>query len=77
MAREEKWYNNVASVLMGRDHSVTESSEEGSETNNEETEVVKALQDKYDALKDKLLMEVKLLHTVTTEALFTLSGCVC
>lgn len=59
MAREEKWYNNVAPIIMGRSQSTAEKQE--GEENNEETEVVKALKDKYDALKDKLLMEVKMM----------------
>ena len=54
VARQEKWYNNVTLILMGDGQTVAENEE----VNDKETEVVKALQDKYDALKDKLLMEV-------------------
>ena len=55
MAREEKWHEHVATLLLEQGNSTVESEEELKE---EDTEVVKALQEKYDALKDKLLMEV-------------------
>ena len=58
MAREEKWHEHVAALLLEQGTSTVEN---GDELKEEDTEVVKALQEKYDALKDKLLMEVNLL----------------
>jgi hypothetical protein len=51
--------DNIAAVLLG-DRSRSESDGEEDEESGETTEasVVKALEDKYDAMKDKLLMEV-------------------
>ena len=57
VARDEKWHDNVATLLMEQGNS-TVISEDG--LKEEDTEVVKALQEKYDALKDKLLMEASL-----------------
>ena len=59
MAREEKWHDNVATLLFDQGSSTVENEDE---LEGEDTEVVKALQEKYDAMKDKLLMEVSLLH---------------
>lgn len=45
-ACEEQWFDNIAAVIFGiRDVS------------NEEEEVIKALNEKYDALRDQLLLE--------------------
>ena len=57
VARDEKWHDNVATLLMEQGNSTVISEDELKE---EDTEVVKALQEKYDALKDKLLMEASL-----------------
>ena len=57
VARDEKWYDNVATLLIEQGNSTVTNEDEVKE---EDTEVVKALQEKYDALKDKLLMEVNL-----------------
>lgn len=51
MARLGSWHDNVATSLLG--------ASQQSEKKAEEEEVVKALEDKYDALKDKLLSEVR------------------
>ncbi|CAH1265139.1 MAB21L2 [Branchiostoma lanceolatum] len=50
-ARADRWYDNVAAVLLtgGRPKSPEEGGSEG--------ELVKALEDKYDALRDKLIMQ--------------------
>ena len=53
-ARVDCWYDNVAGTLLGGGGG-------GRVDRNEQTEenqVVKALEEKYDALKDKLLAEV-------------------
>lgn len=49
-ARGKRWYDNVACILL----SVEETNDQG----DPEKEMVYALQQKYDALKDKILMEV-------------------
>lgn len=48
-ARNEKWFDNVAAILLQSDLS------------DEEEEIVDALEKKYDALKDKLIAEVIIL----------------
>ena len=48
-ARIGCWYDNVAGSLLGSSKREKQDGEE---------EVVKALEEKYDALKDKLLAEV-------------------
>lgn len=46
-AYEEEWLDNVSAVVLGTDEGLA----------GEEDELVKALEDKYDALRDKLLLE--------------------
>ncbi len=43
---EEEWFENIASVIFGI-----------KDVSDEEEELVKALNDKYDAVRDKLLLE--------------------
>ncbi|XP_078676996.1 uncharacterized protein LOC144913832 [Branchiostoma floridae x Branchiostoma belcheri] len=50
-ARADRWYDNVAAVLLTGERPA--SPEEG----GSEGELVKALEDKYDALRDKLIMQ--------------------
>ena len=57
-ARLDCWYDNVAGTLLG-------SSKQ--EKLDGEEEVVKALEEKYDALKDKLLAEVSKKKYLTTD----------
>nr|XP_006823325.1 PREDICTED: trichohyalin-like [Saccoglossus kowalevskii] len=47
IARSQKWYDNVASIMFGIAHQQLTS----------EDELVEALEEKYDALRDKLLAE--------------------
>lgn len=42
----EEWLDNVSAVLLGTEN-----------VTNQEDELVKALEDKYDSLRDKLLMQ--------------------
>ena len=51
MTRLGCWHDNVANSLLGASTK--------NENRAEEAEVMKALEEKYDALKDKLLAEVK------------------
>ncbi|XP_060592636.1 LOW QUALITY PROTEIN: trichohyalin-like, partial [Ruditapes philippinarum] len=51
--------DNIAAVLLGdRSRSENDGEEDGESGETTEASVVKALEDKYDAMKDKLLMEV-------------------
>ena len=53
MACQERWYDNLAACVLGlKRKSAATSSEESAEQ-----ELVEALEQKYDALKDKLLTE--------------------
>ena len=45
-ALEEEWFDNIAAVIFNI-----------KDVSNEEEEVIKALNDKYDALRDQLLLE--------------------
>ena len=45
-AHEEEWFDNIAAVIFNI-----------KEVSNEEEEVIKALNEKYDALRDQLLLE--------------------
>lgn len=45
-ALEEEWFDNIAAVIFNI-----------KDISNEEEEVIKALNDKYDALRDQLLLE--------------------
>ena len=47
-AYEEEWLDGVSAVVLGTEEGVAP---------GEEDELVKALEDKYDALRDKLLLE--------------------
>lgn len=49
-ARQKCWYDNVANILL--------SVEEISGQDDPEKELITVLKQKYDALKDKILMEV-------------------
>lgn len=51
--------DNIAAVLLGdRSRSQSEGDEDEDSGETTEASVVKALEEKYDAMKDKLLMEV-------------------
>ena len=54
MARCEKWYDNIATCLLGIKRKGTQRVSTVAPT---EEELVEALEEKYDALKDKLLAE--------------------
>ena len=54
MARCEKWYDNIAACLFGMKRKAAERASLATPT---EEELVEALEEKYDALKDKLLAE--------------------
>ena len=45
-ACEEEWFDNIAAIIFGI-----------KDISNEEEELIKALDDKYDAVRDKLLLE--------------------
>ena len=53
MARKHQWYDNVATILLGGRQ---DAPADGLTT--EEAELVRALDKKYDAARDKLLTEV-------------------
>jgi hypothetical protein len=53
MARQQKWYDNIAATLLGVNRTRNASSAQAPS----EDELVEALEEKYDALKDKLLAE--------------------
>ena len=53
MACQERWYDNLASCVLGLKRKTAATSSEESA----EQELVEALEQKYDALKDKLLTE--------------------
>lgn len=54
MARCEKWYDNIATSLLGIKR---KGAQRASTVAPSEEELVEALEEKYDALKDKLLAE--------------------
>lgn len=54
-ARRHQWYDNVGVVVLGTQRA--SSTPQGSLT-GEEQEVVDALDKKYDAIRDKLLLQV-------------------
>ncbi|CAH1784103.1 unnamed protein product [Owenia fusiformis] len=49
-SRKQEWHDNTAIVLLGE-------TKRDAEYSNEETEIIKALEQKYDAMRDKLLAE--------------------
>lgn len=57
--RKDSDYENIAAVLLGdRSRSQEENEAEEDEQGTSEANVLKALEEKYDAMKDKLLIEV-------------------
>ena len=53
MARKERWYDNLAACVLGLKRAQARAAGEESV----EEELVEALEQKYDAIKDKLLTE--------------------
>ena len=52
VARKGKWYDNVAAALLGIKRS------QGERVHTTDDDIVDALEQKYDALKEKVLLEV-------------------
>lgn len=65
MLNKDGSFDNIAAVLL-RDSSKSKDEDEADDDSGETTQatVLKALEEKYDAMKDKLLMEASSFNTV-------------
>lgn len=67
--KKDSEYKNIAAVLLGDRSRLHGDNEMGDNVDGtSEESVVKALQEKYDAMKDKLLIEVSGVHHLDVDS---------